>query len=194
MGHSSVTRIMPHLNFVYRLIIDEPQDIVKCYPIFDTLAGFHCKQRRLLTATPQPLYLMMQLALGYEYNPKLPYRAMESWFVQTRCCRDPPTLCLPVPTMHICMRPVTLLWQETAVMHSYIMQDDLQTAIRLASFFHKGKASRGPMVPGLEKAMKFSSLTEWVKQRTNELELQLHKQQVDAQRISQIVSDAIKGN
>jgi len=44
------------------------------------------------------------------------------------------------------------------------MLDDLQTAICLASFFHKGKASRGPMVPGLEKAMKFSSLTEWVKQ------------------------------
>ena len=52
MGHSSVTRIMPHLSFAYRLIIDEPQDIVKSYPIFDTLAGFQCKQRWLLTATP----------------------------------------------------------------------------------------------------------------------------------------------
>ena len=194
IGHSCVTRIMPYLNFVYRLIIDEPQDIVKNEAIFETLVGFQCKQRWLLTATPQSLDLMMQLALGYEYNPKLPFRAMESWFVKTRCRRDPPTLCLPVPPMHICMRPVTLLWQETAVMHSYAMQDDLQTAIRLASFFHKGKASRGTIVRGLEKAVRFSSLAEWVKQRTNELESQLLEQQANAQRINQIVSDAIKGN
>ena len=194
MGHSNVTRVLMYcLNFVYRLIIDEPQDIVKNHAVFDTLVGFQCKQRWLLTATPQPLDLMMQLALGYEYNPVLPFRAMEAWFVQTRCRRDPPTLCLPVPPMHICMRPVTLLWQETAVMHSYAMQDDLQTAIRLASFFHRGKASRGAVIPGLEKAMKFSSLSEWVKQRTSELESQLLKHQTNALRIDQILSEAMKG-
>ena len=97
-----------------------------------------CPRRWLLTATPTPLATMMQLTLGYEETPlcKLPHGSMLSWFVQTRCRRDPPYLCLPVPPLHIHMRPVTLLWQETSVLHLFTMRGDLQSAIRLASFFY----------------------------------------------------------
>jgi len=194
VGHGDVVIVLPNIESYYRLIIDEPQEIVKCDKIFNCLINFTCKQRWLLTATPQPLDLMMQLALGYEHNPKLPLRAMEAWFVQTRCRRDPPTLCMPIPPMYIYMKPVTLLWQETSVMHSYAMQDDLQAAIRLASFFHTKKArftsSANALVPGLEKAKKFHSLTQWVRERSTELETHLLEHKANVERISQIISKA----
>ena len=184
--------VLPYLEFYYRLIIDEPQEIVKCDKTYSCLVSFNCKQRWLLTATPQPLDFMMQLALGYEDGMKLPFRTMEAWFVQTRCRRDPPTLCLPVPPMHIYMKPITLLWQETSVMHSYAMQNDLQTAIRLASFFHTKKAmlSTSKSVQGLEKAKKFSSLAQWVRERGNELETLLLQHTANIERINRIISKA----
>lgn len=191
VGHGDGVLVLPYLEPYYRLIIDEPQEIIKCDKTFNCLVNFACKQRWLLTATPQPLDSMMQLALRYDHNPKLPLRAMEAWFVQTRCRRDPPTLCLPVPSMYIYMKPVTLLWQETSVMHSYAMEDDLQTAIRLASFFHTKKARlTTESVPGLEKAKKFSSLVEWVRQRSNELEIHLLEHKANSERIGQIISKA----
>ena len=191
IGHGDIAIALPYLESYYRLIIDEPQEVIKCDKTFNCLLNFSCACRWLLTATPQPLHLMMQLALQYEYNQWLPFRAMEAWFVQTRCCRDPPALCLPVPSMHIYMKPVTLLWQETSVMHSYAMQDDLQTAIRLASFFHTKKARlNGGLVPGLEKAKKFSSLAEWVRERGNELETQLLEHKANVERIEKVMSKA----
>ena len=193
VGHGDIAIALPYLESYYRLIIDEPQEVVKCDKTFNCLLNFSCAHRWLLTATPQPLGLMMQLALRYEHNQRLPFRAMEAWFVQTRCRRDPPTLCLPIPSMHIYMKPVTLLWQETSVMHSYAMQDDLQTAIRLASFFHTKKARlNSGSVPGLEKAKKFSSLAEWVRERGNELETQLLEHKANVERIEKIMSKAAK--
>ena len=191
VGHGDVAIVFPYLEPYYRLIIDEPQEVVKCDKTFNCLLNFSCAHRWLLTATPQPLSLMMQLTLRYEHNEKLPFRAMEAWFVQTRCRRDPPALCLPIPSMYIYMKPVTLLWQETSVMHSYAMQDDLQTAIRLASFFHTKKARLSSRsVPGLEKAKKFSSLAEWVRERGNELETQLLEHKANVERIEKIMSKA----
>ena len=76
-------------------------------------------------------------------------------------------------------------------MHSYAMQDDLQTAIRLASFFHTNKAKLGRgLVPGLEKAKKFSSLADWVRERGNELETQLLEHKANVERIEKIMSKA----
>lgn len=76
-------------------------------------------------------------------------------------------------------------------MHSYAMEDDLQTAIRLASFFHTKKARlTTESVPGLEKAKKFSSLVEWVRQRSNELEIHLLEHKANSERIGQIISKA----
>ena len=193
VGHGDIAIVLPCLQPYYRLIIDEPQEVIKCDKIFNCLLNFSCAHHWLLTATPQPLGLMMQLALQYEHSQKLPFRAMEAWFVQIRCRRDPPTLCLPVPSMHIYMKPITLLWQETSVMHSYALQDDLQTAIRLASFFHTKKAILGSKsVPGLEKAKKFSSLAKWVRERGNEIETQLLEHKANVERIEKIMSKAAK--
>ena len=192
IGHGDATVVLPYLEPRHRLIIDEPQEITKRDKTFNCLLDFSCKHCWLLTAIPQPLGLMMQLTLQYKQSSKLPLRAMEAWFVQTRCRQDPPILCLPIPSMHINMKPVTLLWQETSVMHSYAMQDDLQTAIRLASFFHMKKAKLCNAIPGLERVKKFSSLAEWVRERGDELETQLLEHRANVERIEKIMSKAAK--
>ena len=124
--------------------------------VYEALLLIRCPQHWLLTATPTPLATMMQLTLGYEETPlcKLPHGSMLSWFVRTRCRRDPPYLCLPVPPLHIHMRPVTLLWQETSVLHSFTMRGDLQSAIRLSSFFYftQEQIRRGEMDEALPGA------------------------------------------
>ena len=96
VGHGDATIVLPYLEPRHRLIIDEAQEVTKLDKTFNCLLNFSCKHRWLLTATPQPLGLMMQLTLQYEHSSKLPLRAMEAWFVQTRCRRDPPTLCILV--------------------------------------------------------------------------------------------------
>ena len=149
-----------------RVIVDEPQDIVSNSAIFDAIVKINAPFRWLLTATPHPLGSIMQLALGYKENLlcNLPYDSLLSWFVRSRSRRDPPYLCLPVPPLHIHMRPVTLLWQETSVLHSYTMRDDLQAAIRLSSFFYfaQGRIKQGTAAVALKGAQSFTSLDSWV--------------------------------
>ena len=113
---------------IQRLIIDEPQEIVSKPHLFNPLLQVKCRYCWVLTATPTPLQSVMQLALGYieSQHSSLPYESMLSWFTRTRARRDPPHLCLPVPPLHIHMKRVALLWQETSAMHSYVLRDYLQ--------------------------------------------------------------------
>lgn len=178
----------------YRIIVDEPQEVLKTPRIFNALVRNSSTRRWLLTATPGPLSPMMQLALGVDTSAarSLPYDSMLFWFSRNRCRRDPPFLCLPVPPLHIHMHPVTLRWQEMSVLHSFVIKDDLQSAIRLASFFH--------LVPhhstvrtgrGLRGAKTFASMDDWVHQHrtalvedltTAKTELRQLERQVDAER------------
>ena len=155
----------------YRIVIDEPQEVIKSPRLFEALVQNGCRRRWLLTATPTPLGSMMQLALGINTASarSLPYDSMLLWFSRSRCRRDPPFLCLPVPPLHVHMHPVTLQWQEMSVLHSYTMQDDLQSAIRLASFFHLVQRGRGNTDGGLHGAQMFVSMDEWVHQHRNAL-------------------------
>lgn len=151
----------------YRIIIDEPQEVVKKRNVFDSLVKNSSTRRWLLTATPDPLAPMMHLALGLDTSASrtLPYDSMLFWFSRTRCRRDPPFLCLPVPPLQVHMHPVTLQWQEMSVLHSFALQDDLQSAIRLASFFHlvhRGEGGDGGGGQGLHGAKTFVSMDNWV--------------------------------
>ena len=177
--------LAPNIDYTgstpFRLIIDEPQDIISKPEIFEALLRVDSSFRWLLTATPHPLASIMQLALGFDAHPKIPYNSMLSWFTRTRSRRDPPYLCLPVPALHIHMCPVTLLWQETFVLHSYAMRDDLQSAIRLSSFFYftQGRSQQSEAAAALEAATAlkgakaFHSLDDWVKTHQTKLSSQL---------------------
>ena len=152
----------------YRIVVDEPQEAAKTPSIFRALVANDCPRRWLLTATPTPLLPMMHLALGIDASASrcLPYDSMLFWFSRTRCRRDPPFLCLPVPPLMVHMHPVTLQWQEMSVLHSYTLQDDLQSAIRLASFFHLVHRERGGGGGGgsdLSGAQSFVSMDDWVR-------------------------------
>ena len=166
---------------IQRLIIDEPQEIISKPHLFNPLLQVKCRYRWLLTATPTPLQSIMQLALGYieSQHSSLPYESMLSWFTRTRARRDPPHLCLPVPPLHIHMKPVALLWQETSVMHSYVLRDDLQAAVRLSSFFFAhGQIRKGTAENALKGARAYQSLNEWVENHHAILSAQLIEQKV----------------
>lgn len=191
--------LMPHscaegLNFeAHRLIIDEPQEIVSKDHLFDRLLQVKSQYRWLLTATPTPLESIMQLALGYheKEHSSLHCDSMLSWFVRTRARRDPPHLCLPVPPLRIHMKPVTLLWQETSVMHSYVIQDDLQAAIRLSSFFYfvHGQIKRKrDSENALKGAKAFQSLNEWVESHHAMLSTQLAEQKLALESVEKKIS------
>ncbi len=179
-------------KYPFRVIIDEPQDIILQPNVFSCLLEIGSPCRWLLTATPNPLASIMQLALGFKEDPqcKLAYDSMLSWFVRTRCRRDPPYLCLPVPPLHVHMRPVTLLWQETSVLHSYAMQDDLQTAIRLASFFYfaRGQMHCDAAQRVLVGAQSFHSLDDWVESHQKKLTTQLDTARNSLRRVEQSVA------
>ena len=173
-GHTLTTGI-------HRLIIDEPQEIVSKPHLFNPLLQVKCRYRWLLTATPTPLQSVMQLALGYVelQHSSLPYESLLSWFARTRSRRDPPHLCLPVPPLHIHMKPVALLWQETSVMHSYVLRDDLQAAVRLSSFFFAhGQTKKDTAKNALKGAKAYQSLNEWVESHHAILSSQLIEQKV----------------
>ena len=161
----------------FRVIVDEPQEIVSKPEIFEALLRVNSYARWLLTATPNPLLSIMQLALGFDTQPNIPHNSMLSWFTRTRSRRDPPYLCLPVPALHIHMRPITLLWQETSVLHSYAMRDDLQSAIRLCSFFYfaQGSLQQREAAATLAGATAFQSLDDWVKTHQTKLSSQLNE-------------------
>ena len=166
---------------IHRLIIDEPQEVVSKPDLFDALLQVKCRYRWLLTATPTPLQSVMQLALGYieSQHSSLAYESMLSWFTRTRARRDPPHLCLPVPPMHIHMKPVPLLWQETSVMHSYVLRDDLQAAVRLSSFFFAhGQIRKDTAENALKGAKAYRSLNEWVESHHAVLSAQVVEQKV----------------
>ena len=166
---------------IHRLIIDEPQEVVSKPDLFDPLLQVKCRYRWLLTATPTPLQSVMQLALGYieSQHSSLLYESMLSWFTRTRARRDPPHLCLPVPPLHIHMKPVALLWQETSVMHSYVLRDDLQAAVRLSSFFFAhGQIRKDTAENALKGAKAYQSLNEWVESHHAVLSAQLVEQKV----------------
>ena len=161
----------------FRLIVDEPQEIVSKPEIFEALLRVNSSTRWLLTATPNPLLSIMQLALGFDTQPNIPHNSMLSWFTRTRSRRDPPYFCLPVPALHIHMCPITLLWQETSVLHSYAMRDDLQSAIRLCSFFYfaRGSLQQREATATLAGAKAFHSLDDWVKTHQTKLSNQLQE-------------------
>ena len=190
--HSLVPRLKLSGVLPFRIIIDEPQDTISKSGVYEALLIMGCPRRWLLTATPTPLATMMQLTLGYEETPlcKLRHGSMLSWFVRTRCRRDPPYLCLPVPPLHIHMRPVTLLWQETSVLHSFTMRGDLQSAIRLASFFYftREQIRRGQADEALPGAKTFRSLDEWVTNHRGKLLTQLQQEERALQRAEERIS------
>jgi hypothetical protein len=170
-----------HIRDIHRLIIDEPQEIVSKPDLLNPLLQVKCLYRWLLTATPTPLQSVMQLALGYieSQRSSLAYESMLSWFTQTRVRRDPPHLCLPVPPLNIHMKPVALLWQETSVMHSYVLRDDLQAAVRLSSFFFAhGQIRKGTAESAFKGAKAYQSLNEWVESHHAILSAQLVEQKV----------------
>lgn len=193
VGHHADVVLLPHSaaiafakrgeesKAIYRIIIDEPQEIVSKPELFDPLLQVNCRYRWLLTATPTPLQSVMQLALGYIESQcsLLAYESMLSWFTRTRARRDPPHLCLPVPPLHVHMKPVALLWQETSVMHSYVLRDDLQAAVRLSSFFFAhGQIRKDTAKNALKGAKAYQSLNEWVESHHAILSAQLVEQQV----------------
>ena len=169
-----------HSRGIHRLIIDEPQEIVSEPDLFEPLLQVKCRYRWLLTATPTPLQSIMQLALGYieSQRSSMAYESMLSWFTRTRARRDPPHLCLPVPPLNIHMKPVPLLWQETSVMHSYVLRDDLQAAVRLSSFFAHGQIRKDTAENALKGAKAYQSLNEWVQSHHAILSAQLVEQKV----------------
>eukprot|EP00731_Ephydatia_muelleri_P007344 Em0003g1592a len=173
----------------YRIIVDEPQEVVKKHNVFTSLVRNGATRRWLLTATPDPLPLMMLLALGLDTTVArtLPYDSMLFWFSRTRCRRDPPFLCLPVPPLQVHMHPVTLQWQEMSVLHSFTLQDDLQSAIRLASFFHlvhRGGGEGG----GLHGAKTFVSMDDWVHQHREALLEELTAARMELSRLERQVT------
>ena len=184
----------------WRVIFDEPQDVVK-KDYFDQLSyGLMCRYRWLLTATPHPMQGMIQLTLGYKPDSLLPLESIHHWFVHTRCRRDPPAMCLPVPPLHIYMLPVTLTWQETSVVHMHALQNHLQASIRLCSYFVNVDI-RGNIrdVPGDRRAMsmskpvlhgarQFESLDDWILQHRRELETELVSVKTDVRHVDSQVS------
>lgn len=203
MKHHPNVILLPHsyavgfeggspISRIRRVIIDEPQEVVSKPELFYPLLQVNCPYRWLLTATPVPLRSIMQLALGYEeaQHSSFPYDSMLSWFARTRTRRDPPHLCLPVPPLHIHMKPVTLLWQETSVMHSFAMRDDLQAAIRLSSFFYfaHGKIRLDAAENALKGAKAFKSLNKWVESHHAMLSSQLEDQKVALKQVDKRIS------
>jgi hypothetical protein len=182
-----------------RVIFDEPQDILK-KDYFDQFSyGFMCQNRWLLTATPNPMQDMIQLALGYKPDSRLPLESIHHWFVRTRCRRDPPAMCLPVPPLHIHMLPVTLTWQETSVVYMHAMQNHLQASIQLCSYFanvnirgnirdmSRDRMESRPQ-PELHGAQQFDSLNDWIIHHRRELEAELISVRTNLFHISKQVS------
>ncbi|XP_062521909.1 uncharacterized protein LOC134196708 [Corticium candelabrum] len=182
-----------------RVIFDEPQDIVK-KEYFDQLAfGLHCPYRWLLSATPNPMQDMIQLALGYKPDGRLPLESIHKWFIRTRCRRDSPSMCLPVPPLHVHMLPVTLTWQETVVAHMHAMADHLQASIRLCSYFanvdirgnisesNEARTDAAGCEPVLLGVRRFSSLDDWIVSHRQELQDELDHIQSNLHHITLLV-------
>ncbi|KAL5503386.1 hypothetical protein EMCRGX_G010325 [Ephydatia muelleri] len=189
--HSELLRFVPGIR------VEVVGDTIPLHPITaDVLIIPHnlteangATRRWLLTATPDPLTPMMLLALGLDTTVArtLPYDSMLFWFSRTRCRRDPPFLCLPVPPLQVHMHPVTLQWQEMSVLHSFTLQDDLQSAIRLASFFHlvhRGGGEGG----GLHGAKTFVSMDDWVHQHREALLEELTAARMELSRLERQVT------
>ena len=177
---------------VRRVIIDEPQEVVSDELLSNAMCQIRCPYRWLLTATPSPFFAIMKLALGFEedQHSHIAYESMISWFVRTRCRRDPPQLCLPVPALHIHMCPVTLLWQETSVMHSHALQGDLQSTIRLSSFFYfeQGEIRHRQAEIALKGAKVFKSLDDWVTSHNKMLTEQLTKEKMNLAKVEKTIT------
>lgn len=183
----------------WRVIFDEPQDIAK-KDYFEQLSyGLFCPRRWLLTGTPNPIQDMIQLALGYKQDNCLPLESMQQWFVRTRCRRDPPGMCLPIPPLHIHMLPVTLTWQEMSVVRMHAMEDHLQASVRLCSYFANvdirgnvmevsGDREQAAPEPVFDGVRQFKSLDDWIVQHQQEREAELMSVKTDLHHINSQVS------
>ena len=66
LPHNLAPRMEFSDAYPFRIIIDEPQDIISNSEIFEVLLKIDSPCRWLLTATPNPLGKIMQLSLGYQ--------------------------------------------------------------------------------------------------------------------------------
>ena len=129
----------------HRVFFDEPQDLDYTFGRPGTPCGggawlmtrLHATHRWGLSATPgggDALRRVASLLFGQPLS-RLTFRRVRARWVAKCCRRDPPGMCLPVPSLTRVAVPITLSWYEASVVQLYseAFDSSFDVVVRLCS-------------------------------------------------------------